>query len=84
MQTFQHKCVHLIWLRERGYGGEDIPRIKQTYIPQRVTNGQACFFGFDKGLGEEKCCYCSHNYSAQIEKSVQLGKITVDKNLCSV
>ena len=84
MQIFQHEFVHLIWLRERGYGGEDISRSKQTYIPLRVTHGQACFCGFDKGPGEEKCCYCSHNFGAQIENSVQLGKITVDKNLCSV
>lgn len=84
MQIFQHEFVHLIWLRERGYGGEDISRSKQTYIPLRVTNGQACFCGFDKGPEEDKCCYCSHNYRAQIEKSVQLGKVTVDKNLCSV
>lgn len=83
MQIFQHEFVHLIWLRERGYGGEGISRSKQTYVPLRVTNGQSCFCGFDKGPEEEKCCYCSHNYRAQIEKSVQLGKITVDKNLCS-
>ena len=82
MQIFQHEFVHLIWLRERGYGGEDISRAKQTYILPRVTNGQAC--GFEKGPEEEKCGYCSHNYRAQIEKSVPLGKITVDKNLCSV
>ena len=54
MQIFQHEFVHLIWLRERGYGGEDISRAKQTYILLRVTNGQACFCGFDKGPEEEK------------------------------
>ena len=63
-----HEFVHLIWLRERGYGGEDISKSKQTYIPLKVTNGQACFCGFDKGPEEEKCCYCSHNFRAQIEK----------------
>ena len=84
MQIFQHEFVHLIWLRERDYGGEGISTCKQTYIPLRVTNGHACFCGFDKGPEEEKSCYCLHNYRAQIEKSVQLGKITVDKNLCSV
>lgn len=83
MQIFQHEFVHLIWLRERGYEGEDISRAKQTYILLRVTNGQSCFGGFDKGPEEDKCCYCSHNHRAQIEKSVPLGKITVDKNLCS-
>ena len=84
MQIFQHEFVHLIWLRERGYGGEDISRAKQTYILLRVTNGKACFCGFEKGPEEEKCCYCAHNHRAQIEKSVPLGKITVDRNLCSV
>ena len=84
MQIFQHEFVHLIWLRERGYEGEDISRAKQTYILLRVTNGQSWFCGFDKGPEEDKCCYCSHNHRAQIEKSVPLGKITEDKNLCSV
>lgn len=81
MQIFQHEFVHLIWLKERGYGGEDISRSKQTYIPLRVTNGQACFGSFDKGPEEEKCCYCSHNFRAQIEKSIQLQDITVDMKI---
>ena len=54
MQIFQHEFVHLIWLRERGYGGEEISRAKQTYILLRVTNGQACLCDFDKGPEEEK------------------------------
>lgn len=82
MQIFQHEFVHLIWLRERGYGGDDISRSKQTYVPPRVTNGQAKpFCGFDKGSEDDKCCYCSHTYRSQVEKSVQLGKVRVDKNL---
>jgi len=56
MQIFQHEFVHLVWLRERGYGGEGISISKQTYVPLRVTNGQSCFCGFDKGPEEEKCC----------------------------
>ena len=72
MQIFQHEFVHLIWLRERGYGSEEISWSKQSYIPQRVTNGEACFCGFDKGTEEETCCYCSHSFRAQVEKSVHL------------
>ena len=63
---------------------DQISRSKQTYIPQRETNGQACFCGFDKGTEEETCCYCSHSFKAQIKKSVHLKKILVDSDLFSV
>ena len=62
--------------------GEEKVRVDMNVVPR--NKWKACFGGFDKGPGEEKFCYCSHNFRAQIENSVQLGKITVDKNLCSV
>ena len=45
--------------------------------------GNPVFVALTKGLKKRSAVYCSHNYRAQIEKSVQLGKITVEKNLCS-
>ena len=82
-QIFQHEFIHLIWLRERGYYVTESNVHKQTYVPARVTNGESCFCGLQKELQQEKCCYCSHSYRAQIEQSVRLGKVTVDKELLS-
>ena len=50
MQIFQHEFVNLIWLRERGYGGEDISRAKQTYILLRVIMDNPVFVALTKGL----------------------------------
>ena len=80
-QIFSHEFVQLIWLRERGFYEEENLQHKQTYIPKRVTNGESCFCGFETGPQEQKCHYCSHKYMDQIEKSVKLGKLLVDKKL---
>lgn len=80
-QIFSHEFVQLVWLRERGFYEEENLQHKQTYIPKRVTNGESCFCGFEIGPQEQKCHYCSHKYMDQIEKSIKLGKLLVDKKL---
>ena len=80
-QIVSDEFVQLIWLRERGFYEEDNLQLKQTYIPKRVTNWKSCFCGFEIGPQEQKCHYCSHKYMDQIEKSVKLGKLLVDKKL---
>ena len=80
-QIFRHEFVHLIWLPTKGYDVRDSYNHKQVYIPVRVTGGQSCFCGFEKGIDDEKCRYCSHLYYGQIEESVRMGKVMVNCQL---
>ena len=80
-QIFSHEFVQLIWLREKGFYEEENLQHKQTYIPKRVSNEESCFCGLEIGPQQQKCHYCSHQYMDQIDKSVKLGKLLVDKKL---
>ena len=39
------------------------------------------FCGLEIGPQQQKCHYCPHQYMDQIDKSVKLGKLLVDKKL---
>lgn len=56
-------------------------RTLTTRIPKRMINGESCFCGLHRSAQQEKCFYCSHQYRKQIEDSVKLGKLLVDKQL---
>ena len=80
-QIFSHEFVQLIWLREKDFYEEENLQHKQTYIPKMVTNEESCFCGFEIGPQQPNCRYCSHQYMDEIDKSVKLGKLLVDKKL---
>ena len=81
VKFFSHQFVQLIWLREKGFYEEENLAHKQTYIPKRVSSEESCFCGLEIGPQQQKCHYCSHQYMDQIDKSVKLGKLLVDKKL---
>jgi hypothetical protein len=78
LQIFRHEFVSLIWLREKGYNLSYTNRRKHTYIPKRIHEEGFCYCGLPK---RDVCDYCSHEYRSQIEKSVSLKSVQVDKSL---
>ena len=80
-QIFRHEFIQLVYLRERGYYDSENLTYKQTYVPSHVTEGKSCFCGFRLGSDQGKCSYCSHAYQADIQESVQKGKLCVSKRL---
>lgn len=83
-QIFRHEFIQLIWLRQKGCYEVENNTYNQRYIPLQVTEGKSCFCGFKiTPQDHDKCEYCTHKFRASIEKSVQAGKLCVNKKLIS-